>query len=228
MTAVHPHLTEDERQTLADGTISPEQRSIAEAHLAACPRCADDVARLTTLMKRVHESPPPNAPLDELWPSIRARIEQTKVIPLGAATPAATPAPRRAWWVGSIGVAAALMIAAFALQNRAPAAGENGAFAITDSGRFADSGATLVSFVDSAHAYEREAQILLNRLELQRAMLRPDVARALAHDLHVVDVAIAELKEAVAREPRNPALRQLLATSYRQKVDLLKRVSNAS
>ena len=59
-------------------------------------------------------------------------------------------------------------------------------------------------------------------------MLRPETAEALARDLRVVDVAIAELKEAVARDPNNPALRRLLATSYRQKVDLLKRVSNAS
>jgi len=40
-----------------------------------------------------------------------------------------------------------------------------------------------------------------------------------------VDVAIAELKDAIARDPNNPALRQLLATSYRQKVELLKRAS---
>jgi len=58
--------------------------------------------------------------------------------------------------------------------------------------------------------------------------LRPDAAKALDHDLRVVDVAIAELKDAVARDPNNPALRRLLATSYRQKVDLLKRIANAS
>ena len=59
-------------------------------------------------------------------------------------------------------------------------------------------------------------------------MLRPEAAEALDRDLHVVDVAIAELKDAIARDPSNRALRQLLASSYRQKVDLLKRVANAS
>ena len=92
----------------------------------------------------------------------------------------------------------------------------------------ADTGTTLVSVVDSSYAYEREAQALLDKLELQRALLRPDAAVALDRDLKVVDVAIAELKDAVARDPANPALRQLLAASYRQKVDLLKRASNAS
>jgi hypothetical protein len=90
-----------------------------------------------------------------------------------------------------------------------------------------DSGVSLIAVVDSTHAYEQEAQELLNRLELQRAMLRPETRAALDRDLHVVDVAISELKGAVARDPNNPALRQLLASSYLQKVNLLKRAGNA-
>ena len=39
--------------------------------------------------------------------------------------------------------------------------------------------------------------------------------------------AIAELKDAIAHDPNNPSLRRLLALSYRQKVDVLKRVGNA-
>jgi hypothetical protein len=31
----------------------------------------------------------------------------------------------------------------------------------------------------------------------------------------------------VARDPANPVLRRLLASSYREKVDILKRVANA-
>ena len=234
MTQVETHLTEEERQTFADDTMSPEQRTSAEAHLAACQSCAHDVARLTTLMKRIHETPAPTAPLDELWPTIRARIEQSKVVPLaaGAGTGdggrgAGEPVHRaivgrRARWFASIGVLAAAAILAIVVQMRSPA---NRAVAISG----ADTNeAAFIAVVDSAHAYEAEAKVLLDKLELQRAMLRPDAAKALEHDLHVVDVAIAELKDAVARDPNNPALRQLLATSYRQKVDLLKRITNAS
>jgi hypothetical protein len=46
-------------------------------------------------------------------------------------------------------------------------------------------------------------------------------------DLKTIDGAIDELKLAIANDPRNLALRQLLASSYRQKVDLLKRAGNA-
>jgi hypothetical protein len=51
---------------------------------------------------------------------------------------------------------------------------------------------------------------------------------AIDDDLKTVDLAIAELQAAVARDPRNPALRTMLASSYRQKVDVLKKISNAS
>jgi hypothetical protein len=223
MNSDHTHLTEEERHSAAEGTLDTEQRATVEEHLAACAACAADVTRITTLMKRTRETPPPSAPLDELWPSIRSRIEERKVVPL-TTDAVATPRERRhaTLWVATVGVAAALLIAAFALRSRNELGGRAPLASATDSAL------TLVALADSVGLYEREAQILLDKLELQRAMLRPDAAQALEHDLHAVDVAIAELKDAVARDPANPALRQLLATSYRQKVDLLKRVGNAS
>ena len=242
MKPLETHLTEDDRHAYADGTLAQEQRESVEAHLATCASCAGDVARITNLMKRIHETPAPGdgAPLDELWPSIRARIEQTKVVPLATDAPSAgsgkreagsgaresaprSAAGRRARWFASIGVlAAAAIIAVVVVRGRGVDVGESVVVGPNDTN------AALIAVVDSAHAYEEEARMLLDRLELQRAMLRPDAAKALDHDLHVVDVAIAELKDAVARDPNNPALRQLLATSYRQKVDLLKRIANAS
>jgi len=85
----------------------------------------------------------------------------------------------------------------------------------------------LTAVADSERVYQEEAQLLLNRLELERSMLRPETARAVDRDLRVIDQAIAELKDAVARDPRNAALHQLLASSYRQKAELLKRLANA-
>jgi hypothetical protein len=225
MTSLETHLTEVERQSFADDTLPAEQRAIAEGHLVACRSCADDVARLTTLMTRIRETPAPTAALDDLWPSIRARIEQSKVVSLPADAPTVRRLSPRVWWFGSIGgVAAAVLIGMAVMRSRPTGVGDGvgpGAAAIAGD-------PSLIAVVDSAHAYEQEARILLDKLELRRAMLRPETAEALARDLHVVDVAIAELKEAVARDPNNPALRRLLATSYRQKVDLLKRVSDAS
>jgi len=227
MSSLKAHLSEEDRHRIADGTMDEERRAAIDAHLASCWNCKSDVAHLTKTMPSLRHASEPTAPLDELWAEIHERIEQGKIVSLGKEPPEATPTPapqkkRFSWlWLAPIGVAAGVVIALFALP------GKRGAEDRQATAMVADTGTTLVSVVDSSYAYEREAQVLLDKLELQRALLRPEAAQALDRDLHVVDVAIAELKDAVARDPANPALRQLLAASYRQKVDLLKRASNA-
>jgi anti-sigma factor RsiW len=228
MSSVKAHLSEEDRHRIADGSMDDERRAAVAAHLASCWNCKSDVAHLTKAVPSLRHGSEPPAPLDELWSEIHERIERGKVVSLGKEPPEATPAPaapkrKISWlWLAPIGVAAAVVIALFALPGKRQGEDRQATAMV------ADTGATLVSVVDSSYAYEREAQVLLDKLELQRALLRPDAVQALERDLRVVDVAIAELKDAVARDPANPALRQLLAASYRQKVDLLKRASNAS
>jgi hypothetical protein len=221
MTGRQTHLTEDERHAVADGSLAVERIESADAHLRGCAACADDVARIKTLMTRVSNEPlVPPAALAELWPTIRTRIESSKVVPL---SPAAIrlDGRRSARRVGSsIVMAAALVVAAVALGVRASRTDRTSVAEIVDT-------TSLLAVADSAHAYEIEAQTLLNQLELRRSMLRPETVAAIDHDLRIVDSAIAELKEAIAHDPNNPALRRLLASSYRQKVDLLERVENA-
>jgi len=216
-----PHLTEDERHTAADGTLPAERRAYVDAHLAACDECAADVARIADFMKRTHESTSsPSAPaLAELWPPIRARIEAAKVVALDTAGPSASTRPFV--WLVAAGVVAAALLMALVLRVP-PRQQQTSAVAQVEA-----ESTMLRAVADSTRAYEAEAQILLDRLEIQRATMRPDARAAIDRNLHTVDVAIAELKDAIVRDPNNPALRQLLATSYRQKVELLKR-ANAS
>jgi anti-sigma factor RsiW len=217
MTDYTTHLTEDDRHSAADGTLPAERRAEVEAHLAACDECAADVARIAEFMKHTRgaPSPAPAASLDELWPPIRARIEATKVVALGTAAPMARTRPLI--WT-AIGAAAAVLLAMLMLRARPVQQVSPVVEVVSDT-------SILRAVSDSATAYEAEAQILLDRLEIQRATMRPEARAAIDRNLHTVDVAIAELKDAIARDPKNPALRQLLATSYRQKVELLKRAN---
>ena len=224
----HPtdgHLTEDERQGLADGTLPDESR--LAAHLAACDPCTADVTRLRALMTRIHHRPPgPPPPLDAMWPAIRARIEAGKVVPLGAppTAPARTTAARRSslsrWPVlGGLAAAGLLVVALSHRDADGPA---------HQVARRVDDRAALTAVADSSRAYQQQVETLLEELELRRAMMRPATAASIDRDLHVIDEAIAELKAALARDPDNPALQQLLAASLRQKRDLLRQADDAS
>jgi len=211
------HLTEAERNDVADGTLVTDVPKDVAEHLAQCAECAADVARLRQIMTRVREAPPPADAAGDLWPDIRARIEREKVIQLSSA--AMHGAGRSMFRVPVIaaGLAAAVMLILIALP-----------FVRTGKARVpmpnaAPSGEVRLA-ADSARAYEREATMLLNELELRRAMIPPQRRTAIDHDLEVIDDAILELKRAIERDPNNAALRRMLASSYRQKIDVLKRV----
>lgn len=220
------HLTEGERHGIADGTLPDDERPSITRHLAECDACASDVARLGELMTRIHAEPAPAETLDELWPAIRARIEQGKVVPLGAPATRTTThrSTRRSlrWWLpgGVTAAVAALLIAALLRPARQPVSMPESTAPRNDR--------TMMTVADSSRAYEQQVAVLLEELELRRSMLPPATAAAIDHDLRLIDGAIAELEEALAHDPNDPALRQLLAASYRQKRDLLRRVDNAS
>jgi hypothetical protein len=226
MNGTMEHLSEDERQMLADGTLEPERLATATAHLQRCTDCTADVDRIRAFMMRTSDMPSRADSLEELWPAIRARIEQNKVVAIapgesGSATVLRTRGRIRLWTGVTGGAAAAAVVALILLPGRDRVSVD---FSVN---RERDTTRSFVAAIDSARTYEAEAQTLLDRLELQRAVMRPEAAQLLERDLRSIDVAIVELKDAIARDPRNATLRQLLASSYRQKIELLKRANNA-
>jgi hypothetical protein len=218
------HLTEDERQGAADGTLDADVMREASQHLAACDDCAADVASLRTLMTRIQTpTSPPSDDLDDLWAAIRSRIDASKLIPLDAPTadlPSRQRVRRKGLWIPIAVAVAALIFVVSVPQLRYLRARATQAAS-------ADAEPAFINVADSSSAYEQEANTLLNELQMQRAMMRPQTSATIDNDLRVVDQAIAEVKDALVRDPNNPALRRLLASSYRQKVELLKRASNA-
>jgi hypothetical protein len=214
------HLTEDERQGAADGSLGAQPMREAYRHLAECESCAADVARLRTVMTRAREAAQPSPSLDDLWPSIRARIEQSKLVQLDQSAAPLAARARRPWLaIASTALAAALLIAAFTeMQRRRPQE-------TVAANQLPD--VAFASAADSTRLYENESRRLLNELEMQRAMMGPSASASLDGDLAIIDRSIAEQTDALTRDPHNVALQRLLAAAYRQKVELLKRANNA-
>jgi len=216
------HLTEAERQCLADGTVAPDQADALASHAAVCAECAADVERLRATIRRLRGEAVPNVELEAMWPAIRERIERAKV----RALPASASPARRPWrgvWIGA-GTAAAVVCLALLLRvhpHEPPGSAP-------PPGSFVPNVATPTPAADSAGTSQAEIQRLLDEIELEKAMLPPATAAVADSDLRAIDQAIAELKDAIARDPNNPALRQMLAASYKQQQDLLRRLHNAS
>jgi len=216
-----PHLTEAQRQDAAERALASGDTAI-QRHLERCESCAADVARLASLIAGARAPRADGEVPADLWPAIQDRIERSKVVALpdtggSPAVRASRPlrTRRAVLWIG-----AAAALAFFVLLRLA------GRVDLT-SGRRTAPELAITSLVDSSHAYQEQARILFNRLSLERSLLRPGALAAIEHDLHIVDAAIAELDAAVATDPNNPVLRRLLASSYREKVDILKRIGNA-
>ena len=218
--SVHP--SEGERQSTADGSLDAESMERMREHMSGCAACATDVLRLRQLMAGVHDMAHPVDEVDDVWPAIRARIEHSKVVPLpaprGGAARTGTGRPYRA--IGAGVVFAAGLIGLALLMRRPPTP----TTAVASTERVL----ALSEVVDSSRRYEEDSRRLLNELEMQRAMLRPATAASVDRDLFVLDESIAEIKRAIKHDPSDPALRRLLASAFRQKVELLKRVNNAS
>ena len=216
------HLTEAERQCLADGTVAPNEADALASHAAVCAECAADVERLRATIRRLRGEAVPNVELEAMWPAIRERIERAKV----RALPASASPARRPWrrvWIGA-GTAAAVVCLALLLRvhpHEPPGSAP-------PPGSFVPNVATPTPAADSAGTSQAEMQRLLDEIELEKAMLPPATAAVADSDLRAIDQAIAELKDAIARDPNNPALRQMLAASYKQQQDLLRRLHNAS
>jgi anti-sigma factor RsiW len=214
------HLSEEDLQGAADGSLALDRLQEAHAHLTSCEECAANVARLRTVVMRARETPLPLGSEEDLWSSVRSRIEQSKVARLAPSAAPQAIVRRRPWLaIASMMIAAVLLLAALAeLQRWRPISGGT-------AGVEAD--IAFANVADSSRIYEAEAKRMLDELEMQRAMMPPSTSASLDDDLRVIDRSIAELTAALARDPHNLALQQLLAASYREKVELLASANNA-
>jgi hypothetical protein len=85
--------------------------------------------------------------------------------------------------------------------------------------------ATLAAFAIEENNYLRTASTLQELLDQQEASLAPETVVQLKASLRTIDEAILEARTALARDPANKLLVQMLSASYRQKVDLLRRTT---
>ena len=207
----------DRLDDFLDGALPEEERIAAAAHRNGCPACREAEARLAAVVGRAASLPRRVEPGRDLWPGIAGRIGKRDGLRgvFGGGRP---PWPQ----LGVLAAAAALVVvssvvAAVLVASRAPSPGLSGATA----------GAATASldFAAARGSYVAARAQLVAALAARRGSLSPATVRVVNDNLAIIDTAVREMGEALARDPGNRELPGLLLTAYRQEIEMLQRAT---
>ncbi len=214
------HLTWETLNDLVDGVLTAEAVAAAEGHAGECATCATALAELRATVGEARALPASVTPPDELWAEVRATIEANKVAHL---SPGAAPAAAaRGWWVTPRQLAAAALVLVAATASLTGIV-MNSRSSSTIAER--PQAAVTVSWQASEKVFQANVLQLREQLELLHDHLSPGTLVKVERALATIDLAIAEGREALLRDPANAALSELLASNYRQKIELLRRMT---
>lgn len=212
------HLLDD----YVTGELPEDARAPVVEHVAACEICAEEVRGLERVLARAAELPKSIDPPAEAWTQIKAAILKDEA----ALSPARSG--RSAIWRHPVVFAAAASIVVAVLSSAATVAfmhsrstSPRGA-ASTAS---ATTPASFAAFTIEENNYLRTVGMLQDILDRQESALAPETVAQLRASLRTIDEAILEARNALARDPSNKVLIDMLSSNYRQKVDLLRRTT---
>lgn len=186
----------------AHGELDASDSAAFEAHLSTCPACEMALLALAGAPPGIDGLSRSIEPAADLWPAIRERVASR---------------PGRSMRVGvprwALAAAAALLVAV-----------SSGVTALLlTSG---DSRPVVTRDISALEAqYSVVSEDLLGALEQARSRLSPETMATIQRNLRIIDAALDETRQALAKDPGNTALGQMVVAAWRQKVDLLRRAT---
>jgi anti-sigma factor RsiW len=214
------HLLDD----YVTGELPEDARPPVAEHIAGCEICRAEVDGLQAIITRAASLPKSIDPPSDAWQSIRATIERDKeAVLLDRGRSRSTFWRRPSVMAAAIALVAVLSSAGTALYLGAHNDAEqnqNVASSAVNSGT-----ASLAAFTIEENAYLRNVAVLQDMLDQQEASLAPETVAQLKASLRTIDEAILEARNALARDPANKTLIEMLSGTYRQKMDLMRRTA---
>jgi anti-sigma-K factor RskA len=213
------HLLDD----YVTGDLTEDARAPVAEHIAACDLCRSEIESLQAVVASARELPRSIEPPAEAWTGIRSAIARDENAVREPSSAVRFGERRRLYLVAAAVVLAAVLSSAgtaWYLSARNPAGNLSAAMAANTS---SETPATLAAFTIEENNYLRTASRLQDLLDQQEGSLAPETVAQLRASLHAIDDAIIEARNALARDPANKLLVEMLSSSYRQKVDLLRR-----
>jgi anti-sigma-K factor RskA len=210
------HLLDD----YVTGDLTEDARAPVADHVASCAVCSAEVDGLKRVLSRATQLPKSIDPPAEPWSNIRAAIQRDQ-----AAVGSGPDRLRKPIWRRPVAVAAAAAIVTAVLSSTMTALylGSRSPDSSQTTAVGNNSTAILASFTIEENNYLRTAAALQDVLDQQEASLAPETVAQLKASLRTIDEAILEARNALARDPSNKMLVEMLSGNYRQKVDLLRR-----
>jgi hypothetical protein len=215
------HLLDD----YVTGELTKDARGPVADHIAACEICGAEVEGLKGILARAADLPKSIEPPAVAWLNIRAAIERDK-----EAVAKGDGITRRDVWqpyalAAAVVLAAVLSSGGTALYLNSRNTGADASRATATNSGSGAAPATFVAFTIEENTYLRNVAVLQDLLDQQEASLAPETVAQLKASLRTIDEAILESRNALARDPANKMLIEMLSGTYRQKMDLMRRTA---
>jgi anti-sigma factor RsiW len=207
------HPTFEQLSDHLDQRLAPAEREAIETHLALCSDCATRFGKLDTLRASARALVVDTEPPAHTWRTVEARIRQP--------VPLVPRSPTRFWRLAAAAVVlVALSSGVTLLIVRRPTV------VIVRPQATPVTTATLTGPARAVDAdYAGAIRELNETLAQRRPELDPKTIAKVEASLRVIDLAITEARRALARDPANRTIIDLLAASYERKVELLRRAN---
>lgn len=179
-----------------------------------------DEAKVRELLELTQALPRESEPPVSAWEEIRAQIT---VLPAHRLRPGAS-------WQRPVFLAAAavLLVAASAAvtsvvltRDRVPAVSAGVAAGPSEQ----EGAAVLAALALRENQYLQTVNGLNQLIAESESQLSPETVRTIRASLLVIDAAIIEVRQALAEDPANAQLLEILESNYEKKVDLLRRTT---
>lgn len=213
------HLLDD----YVTGELTEDARGPVADHIAACGICSAEVESLKGILARAADLPRSIDPPAEAWLNIRSAIERDKEVVAADHRTAENFLRRPYALAAAVILAAVLSSGGTALYLNSRGTGSSPVPA-ANPGNGATP-ATFVAFTIEENNYLRNVAVLQDLLDQQEASLAPETVAQLKASLRTIDEAILEARSALARDPANKTLIEMLSGTYRQKMDLMRRTA---
>ncbi|HET7584770.1 MAG TPA: zf-HC2 domain-containing protein [Gemmatimonadaceae bacterium] len=196
-----------------DGTLDAAERARVQSHLDGCAQCAALAGDLAALRAQARALPDLEAPAARMWEGIARRIE-ARVVTLSP-TPARPNGRWRGWQLPAAAAALVLLtagvtsVATMHWMDGQRATRTIGGVETGGSATFAPAAATAAEAQIARRAsatYDQEIARLRAILAARRSDLDSATVAVIEHNLAVIDTAIQQSSEALARDPGSTLL----------------------